>query len=157
MFSSSSDDVNGQDGPSHKKFQNKLVNPKGGRGRPRKDPNAPKVPRFIPEQRDLGKRRASVMRSRENPDDNGPQDGETRFLLTINALPKNLQIIAKTLYPSTHNKYEEHRLVCKILSEENQSRPNEIFIPTFRKISRTRVPSEKRNIIKEKVFALDKF
>lgn len=126
---------------------------KRGRGRPRKDPNAPKKPRFIPEKREFVKRRASTLRSCEfQREEYGPNDGETRFLLTYKALPNNLQIIAKTLHPTAHNKYEKHRVTCKILNDESCAKPREIFIPTFRKLPKSRNFKEFKKNNKEKVF-----
>lgn len=151
LFSSSSDSINEKECQidQQKVTANSVV--KRGRGRPRKDPKAPKIPRFVPERRETGPRRPSAFRSREVHEECGPNDGEIRFLLTFDALPKNLQIIAKTLYPPTNNKYEEHRLVCKILNEEDNTKKKEIFIPTFRKLSRARTVIESKKHSKEKV------
>ena len=137
MFSSSSDDIVAEDdnNRSSERKELKLVS-KRGRGRPRKDPNAPVKPRFIPERREMGKRRASCRP--QHYEEIVPNDGEIRYLLTFKSLPNNLQMIAKTLYPHSKNKYEEHRIVCKIINDENNARPREIFIPTFRKLKKRR-------------------
>lgn len=152
LFSSSSDDINEKETQTEQQAVVGISIAKRGRGRPRKDPNAPKVPRFVRERREVGQRRLSVHKIRQ---EDGPNDGEIRFMLTFNALPKNLQIIAKTLYPPTNNKYEEHRLVCKLLNEEDNTKRKEIFIPTFRKLSRPRTTMEGEKGLKEKVFFIN--
>lgn len=154
MFSSSSDEVDIEDDNNRpSEIQALQILSKRGRGRPRKDPNAPTKPRFIPERREMGKRRASSIRSGESKQEESvPNDGEIRFLLTFRALPNNLQILAKALYPQPHNKYEEHRIVCKILNEENNTRPREIFIPTFRKLTHCRSFKETEKKLVEKVY-----
>lgn len=125
---------------------------KRSRGRPRKDPNAPKRPRFIPERNELGKRRLSdAARTGYFREEFKPNDGETRFLLTFKSLPKNLEIIAKNLHPPTHNKYEEHRLACKLLNEECASEQKEICIPTFRKLPQLRTIREVEKGLNEQV------
>lgn len=131
----------------------KLSVDKRGRGRPRKDAYAPRVPRFISDRREM--RRPSTLRSSESRN-SAPNDGQTRFLLSFKALPKNLQIIAKTLHPPANNKYEEHRVVCKILNEESNSRPREIFIPTYRKLSQNRNPKIVDKTIKVTVFCFQR-
>ena len=149
LFSSSTDEINEKekDKTSISKANIVSANIKRGRGRPRKDPNTPKVKRFIPKWTDIGPRRSADPRRRcALREESGPNDGEARFLLTINALPKNLQIIAKTLHPQPHNKYEEHRLVCRILREEEDNlKLREIFIPTFRKIKISRSRSARND------------
>lgn len=154
MFSSSSDEVDiEEDNKKPSEIQPLQISSKRGRGRPRKGPNAPRKPRFIPERREMEKRRASSIRSVESQqEESGPNDGEIRFLLTFKALPNNLQILAKALYPQLHNKYEEHRIVCKILNEENNTRPREIFIPTFRKLSHNRSFKDTEKKLVEKVY-----
>ena len=60
-------------------------------------------------------------------------DGQVRYLLTLKALPKHLRLIAQLLHPPPQDKYEEHRLACKLFAEdEDKSAKREIFIPTFR-------------------------
>lgn len=99
----------------------------------------------------MGRRRVSSVKSRELREESGPNDGETRFLLTFKALPNNLLIIAKTLHPPTHNKFEEHRLVCKLLNDASTNQQKEIFIPTFRKLSHLRTIREAEKGLKEQV------
>lgn len=154
MFSSSSDEVDiEEDNNKPSEIQPFRISSKRGRGRPRKDPNAPRKPQFIPERREKEKRRASSIRSGESQqEESGPIDGEIRFLLTFKALPNNLQILAKALYPQPHNKYEEHRIVCKILNEQNNTRPREIFIPTFRKLSHNRSFKDTEKKLVQKVY-----
>ena len=153
LFSSSSDEINAEEGfikAQEKKQMPSLA--KRGRGRPRKDPNAPKKSRFIPERKELGRRRSSgVIKNENTREECGINDGETRFLLTFKVLPENLQIIAKTLHPPTHNKFEEHRLVCKLLNEDCTIKQKEIFIPTFRKLPRLRTIREIEKDLKEQV------
>jgi hypothetical protein len=156
MFSSPSDDVDVEDDNNKlSEMQASKITSKRGRGRPRKPPNSPPKPRFIAErkEKELGKRRPSSVRSCESQhEDCGPNDGEIRFLLTFKALPNNLQILAKVLYPKAHNKYEEHRITCKILNDENNTRPREIFIPTFRKLSPGKSFRENKKKLMGKVF-----
>lgn len=161
LFSSSNEDLN-----SNSQSQSKLPltlkedqeqiqkQVKRGRGRPRKGPNDPKVPRFVPNRRekDLGKTRSSVLKAKKlKINELPPNDGQVRYLLTFNSLPKNLQILAKSLHPVTKNKYEEHQLVCKILQEEQRTKPHEIFIPTFQKLSRNRTKKDIEIGLKQKV------
>lgn len=154
MFSSSDEmDINDNNTQPSEEQVPQIVS-RRGRGRPRKDLNAPGKSRFIPERREFGKRRASSLRSHE---ESGPNDGEIRFLLTFKALPNNLQVLAKTLYPRAQNKYEEHRIVCKILNDDNSTKPREIFIPTFRKLPRSRSFKEIEKKKIEKVFYLSVF
>lgn len=159
MFSSSDEmDINDNNTqPSEE--QPPQIASKRKRGRPRKDLNAPAKSRFIPEKREFGKRRASSLRIGEfqQHEESGPNDGEIRFLLTFKALPNNLQVLAKTIYPRAHNKYEEHRIVCKILNDDNSTKPLEIFIPTFRKLSRSRSFKEIEKKVLDKVFYLNIF
>lgn len=152
LFSSSGEDIHEKSIQIHEPEPSTCPITKRGRGRPRKNPNDPKIPKLVPEPRKMGQRRSSVLRSRDlRREEIGPNDGQVRFLLTFNTLPKNLQIIAKTLYPPTHNKYEEHRLVCKILNEDENTRRREIFIPTFRKLPRARTTKESEKEFNEKV------
>lgn len=153
LFSSSTDEID-IEGDSENIMKETIIIPpiKRNRGRPRKDPNAPKKPRFFPERNELVRRRLSVhTRSGEVPDEFKPNDGETRFLLTFKSLPKNLELIAKNLHPPAHNKYEEHRLACKLLNEEHASEQKEIFIPTFRKLPQSRTIREVEKGLKEQV------
>lgn len=124
---------------------------KRGPGRPRKDITAPKASRFVPDRREIKHRRSSTLRNSDSQD-NGPKDGQVRFLLSIKALPKNLQILAKALHPHLNNKYDEHRVVCKILNDESNLRPQEIFIPTYRKLPQPINMKKLDKNIKEKVF-----
>lgn len=115
---------------------------KRGRGRPRKekDPKATIGPNKKSLVHKLERTRSSTKKRNINDslDEVGPNDGEVRYLLTLKSLPKNLEIIAKSLFPPTKNKFEEHRLVCKVLNEERDTKPREIFIPTFRKLPQNR-------------------
>ena len=152
LFSSSTDDIDIEGDSENIQNEKQNIAPaKRSRGRPRRDPNAPRKPRFIPERKELGKLRSSTIKSEELGLECGPNDGETRFLLTFKSLPKNLEIIAKTLHPSTHNKYEEHRLVCKLLNEDCFTKQREIFIPTFRKLAQLRTTREVEKGLKEQV------
>lgn len=153
LFSSSTDEIDIEEYSENIIEEPIIAAPaKRNRGRPRKDPNAPKKPRFIPERKELGRRRISgFARSGELREEFKPNDGETRFLLTFKSLPKNLEIIAKNLHPPTHNKYEEHRLACKLLNEECASEQKEIFIPTFRKLPQLRTIREVEKGFKEQV------
>lgn len=153
LFSSSTDEIDIEGDSENIRVEPIIAAPaKRNRGRPRKDPNAPKKPRFIPERKELGRRRVSgVTRSGEFRKEFNPNDGETRFLLTFKSLPKNLEIIAKNLHPPTYNKYEEHLLACKLLNEECASEQKEIFIPTFRKLPQLRTIMEVEKGLKEQV------
>lgn len=65
--------------------------------------------------------------------DSNEEEEKVRYLLTLKALPKHLQLIAQLLHPRPQDKYEEHRLACKLFAEdEGKSVKREIFIPTFR-------------------------
>lgn len=152
MFSSSDEiDIN-DNNTQLSEEQKSQIEKKRGRGRPRKDLNAPAKSRFIHEGREFGKRRASSLRSDEfQHEESGPNDGKIRFLLTFKALPNNLQVLAKSLYPRARNKYEEHRIVCKIIND-NSTQPREIFIPTFRKLSQSRSFKEIDKKVIDKVF-----
>lgn len=143
LFSSSEEDLEAT-AESEKEIIEKSVEisqVKRGRGRPRKDPNAPKI---MKSNSDMSRRRrryelrgSSSLRSSKSNADVAPNDGQRRFLLTYKALPKNLQILAKINYPEAHNMYEEHRIVCRIIND-NTPKPKEIFIPTFRRLAKPR-------------------
>ena len=72
-------------------------------------------------------------------------DTEVRYLLTFKALPSSLRVIAQLLHPVPQSCYEEHRLACRLLSENNsevQTRRDEIAIPTFKRLDQLRSVKE---------------
>lgn len=86
-------------------------------------------------------------------------DGEERFMLTMKALPPYLRVIAQLLHPHPQTAQEEHRLACKLLSEnaaELQCKRDDIAIPTFKRLSTLRSAKEAEKSV-EKVKAFKTF
>jgi hypothetical protein len=90
-----------------------------------------------------------------NKDDGVAGDeGEARFMLTFKALPPCLRVIAQLLHPAPQAPQEEHRLVCRLMSENNsemQIKQNEIAIPTFKRLPSLRTGKESEKQTEEKV------
>ncbi len=78
---------------------------------------------------------------------------EVRFMLTLKALPPALRVIGQLLHPVPRSAQEEHLLACKLMAgeEELQAKPNEIAIPTFKRLPSLRTVKEVEKNIKEKV------
>ena len=71
------------------------------------------------------------------------EDGQVRYLLTLQALPRNVQILAHIKQYKPKNKFEEHQLACRLYNEEvaAPAKP-EIVIPTYRVLDQGRTGKE---------------
>jgi hypothetical protein len=130
------------------------------RGRPRKNPAEPRRHNMTFTRELLSMKGAMTStRTRSSatktqaagPEGGPPLDGQTRYLLTLAALPRNIQILALVLHPPPRNKFEEHRLACRLFNEHLQETVHpEISIPTFRRLGqlRSHKDAEKNSLAK---------
>lgn len=72
----------------------------------------------------------------------GANDEQVRYLLTLKALPEGLRVIAQLLHPQPQTAIEEHRLACRLLSENDSeqqlTKHKEISVPKFKHLPRLR-------------------